>query len=69
MEINFYMLAVFIAGVVIGIIVVGFIASLYLLGDKDSDYEYELPKCNCKDVNTCTTWCRPKQRFHENPPD
>ena len=28
-----------------------------------------LPKCSCKDVNQCTTWCAAKQRFYENPPN
>lgn len=32
------------------------------------DLDADSPKCICKDVNQCTTWCISKKRFYENPP-
>lgn len=47
----------------------GIIVSVRVNGESKENDEYShLPKCNCKDVNHCKTWCIVKQRFHENPP-
>ena len=56
----------------IGLIIIGMwvLYLIVVLFDKPKVKSHKgLPKCSCKDVNQCTTWCAAKQRFYENPPN